>query len=235
VQTPKTIPANAGMNRYAWDLRSEDPVEIPGAFYSGDGPRGPLVLPGDYQVKLTVASRSQTAPLHIAIDPRMKGAEAALQKQFELSMQVRDRIAQLHQAVNEIRSVKGQIQDLHKRFGDDEKLKPALAAADDLNNKASEVEGQLMQVNMKSSEGNLVFPNMLNESFDTFSHTIDNADTAPTKPQDDVYQVLRGRLETELKKWAQLKAQAVPAVSELIKKADLPAISLTANMTPEKK
>ena len=234
VQTPKTIPANAGMNRYAWDLRYEDPVEIPGAFYSGDGPRGPLVLPGDYQVKLTVAGKNQTAPLHIAIDPRMKGAEAALQKQFELSTQVRDRIAELHQAVNEIRSVKGQIQDLHKRFGDDQKLKPALAAADDLNNKASEVEGQLMQVNMKSSEGNLVFPNMLNESFDTFSHTIDNADTAPTKPQDDVYQVLRGRLETELKKWAQLKAQAVPAVSELIKKADLPAISLTANVTPEK-
>ena len=75
-----------------------------------------------------------------------------------------------------------------------------------------------MQVNMKSSEGNLVFPNMLNESFDTFSDTIDNADTAPTKPQYDVYQVLRGRLETELKKWDQLKAQAVPAVSELIKK-----------------
>jgi hypothetical protein len=149
-------------------------------------------------------------------------------------MQVRDCIAQLHQAVNEIRSVKGQIQDLHKRFGDDAKLKPALTAADDLNKKASEVEGQLMQVNMKSSEGNLVFPNMLNESFDTFSHTIDNADTAPTKPQYDVYQVLTGRLETELKKWAQLKAQAVPTVSELIKKADLPAISLTANMTPEK-
>jgi hypothetical protein len=27
----------------------------------------------------------------------------------------------------------------------------------------------------------------------------------------------------------------VPTVSELIKKADLPAISLTANVTPEKK
>src|SRR5213075_784409 len=82
VERPKTIPANQGMNRFAWDLRYEDPVQIPGAFYSGVGPRGPLAPPGDYQVKLTVGGKSQTAPLHLAIDPRTKGSEAALQKQF---------------------------------------------------------------------------------------------------------------------------------------------------------
>src|SRR3982075_1226404 len=81
----KTIPANEGMNRFAWDIRYNDPIQIPGAFYGGDGPKGPLALPGDYQVKLTVAGKTQTAPLHLAIDPRIKDAEAALPKQFELS------------------------------------------------------------------------------------------------------------------------------------------------------
>ena len=46
VERAKTIPANEGMNRFAWDLRYDDPVQIPGAFYSGDGPKGPLALPG---------------------------------------------------------------------------------------------------------------------------------------------------------------------------------------------
>jgi hypothetical protein len=87
VERAKTIPANEGMNRFAWDLRYDDPVQIPGAFYSGSGPKGPLALPGDYQVKLTVAGKSQTAPLHLTIDPRTKGSEGPLQKQFALSTQ----------------------------------------------------------------------------------------------------------------------------------------------------
>src|SRR4029077_6085585 len=128
VERAKTIPAKEGMNRFAWDLRYNDPIQIPGAFYSGDGPKGPLALPGDYQVKMTVAGKSQTAPLKVVIDPRTKGQEAALQKQFTLAAQVNDRISQLHQAVNEIREVKSQIKNLHTRFGEDQKLKPALSA-----------------------------------------------------------------------------------------------------------
>ncbi len=233
VERPKTIPANEGMNRFAWDLRYDDPVQIPGAFYTGEGPKGPLALPGDYQVKLAVGGKSQAAPLHLAIDPRTKGAEPALQKQFTLSMQVNDRISQLHQAVNEIRDLKSQIQTLHKRFGDDQRLKPALDAADQLDHKMSEVEQRLVQVNMKGSEGNLAFPNMLNERFDTFSHTIDGGDAEPTKPQLDVFQMLSSQLEEQLKKWAQIKNEDVPKVADLIKQANLPALIITEKKKSE--
>src|SRR5437773_934605 len=215
------------MNRFAWDLRYDDPIQIPGAFYSSTSPNGPLALPGDYQVKLTIADKSQTAPLHLVIDPRTKGQEAALQKQFALAIQVNDRISQLHQAVNEIRDLKSQIQTLHKRFGDDQRLKPALATADELDYKMSDVEQKLIQVNMKGSEANLAFPNMLNERFDTFSHTIEGGDTEPTKSQIDVFQILSSQLDDQLKKWAQLKNEDLLKVSELIKQANLPALIIT--------
>jgi hypothetical protein len=231
VERVKTIPAKEGMNRFAWDLRYDDPIQIPGAFYSSTGPKGPLALPGDYQVKLTVGGKSQTAPLHLTIDPRNKGQEAALQKQFTLAMQVNDRVSQLHQAVNEIRDLRSQIQNLHKRFGDDQRLKPALAAADDLDHKMSEVEQKLIQVNMKGSEANLAFPNMLNERFDTFSHVIESGDKEPTKPQLDVFQMLSSQLDDQLKKWAQLKKEDVAKVSELIKQANLPALIITEKKT----
>src|SRR6266513_141103 len=233
VESPKTIPVNEGMNRFAWDLRYDDPVQIPGAFYTGEGPKGPLALPGDYQVKLTLGGKSQTAPLHLAIDPRTKDAGPALQKQFTLSMQVNDRISQLHQAVNEIRDLKSQIQTLHKRFGDDQRIKPALDAAYQVDHKMSEVEQQLIQVNMKGSEGNLAFPNTLNERFDTFSHTIDAGDTEPTKPQLDVFQLLSSQLEDQLKKWAQIKTEDVPKVGDLIKQANLPALIITEKKKSE--
>src|SRR3984893_1266736 len=228
VERTKTIPATEGANRFAWDLRYDDPVQVPGAFYSGNGPKGPLALPGEYQVKLTVGGKSQTAPLHLGIDPRTKGAEAALQKQFALAVQVNDRISQLHQAINEIRDVKSQIQSLHKRFGDDPKLKAALDAADSLDHKMSDAEQQLIQVNMKGSEGNLAFPSMLNERFDAFSHSIDFGDGEPTKSQLDVFQMLNGKLDEQLKKWSQIKTDDVPKVSALIKDANLPALLISS-------
>jgi hypothetical protein len=80
---------------------------------------------------------------------------------------------------------------------------------------------------MKGSEGNLAFPNMLNERFDTFSHAIEFGDTEPTKPQLDVFQTLSTQSQEEVKKWAQLKNDEVPKVSELIKQANLPALIIT--------
>jgi hypothetical protein len=231
VERVKTIPANEGMNRFAWDLRYDDPIQIPGAFYSGTGPKGPLALPGVYQVKLTVGGKSQTARLHLVIDPRTKGQEAAVQKQFTLATQVNDRISQLHQAINEIRDLRSQIQTLHKRFGEDPRLKPALAAADDLNHKMSEVEQKLIQVNMKGSEANLAFPNMLNERLDTFSHLIESGDAEPTKQQLDVFQMLSSQLDEQLNRLAQLKNEDLPKVSEMIKQANLPALIITEKRT----
>ncbi len=227
VKAAKTIPVEAGMNRFPWDLRYDDPVQTPGAFYSGEGPRGPKVLPGDYQVKLTVAGKSQTAPLKVVMDPRIKDAEAAVQKQFELGMQVRERISQLHQAINEIREVKTQIKSLHTRFENEPRAKSVFASADDLNKKMSAVEEELIQVNMKSSEGNLVFPNMLNERFDSFSHVIDGANAVPTQPQLDVFKMLSDQLDAQLTKWTQLKKEELPKVGDAIKQLDLPALTVS--------
>jgi photosystem II stability/assembly factor-like uncharacterized protein len=234
VETPKTIPAAEGMNRFAWDLRYNDPIQTPGAFYYGEAPGGPLALPGDYQVKLTVGGKSQTVPLHLAIDPRIKDAEPMVSKQFELSAKVANRISDLHQAINEIRGLKTQIQSLHKRFGDDTRLKPALEAADGLVKKMSAVEEQLIQVNMKGSEGNLAFPNMLNEAFYSFHRMIDFANYGPTKSQYEVFKMLSDRLNEQLEKWMLLKTEEVPKVSALIKQLDLPALAIDAKPEPAK-
>ena len=89
----------------------------------------------------------------------------------------------------------------------------------------SDVEKELIQVNMKGSEANLAFPSMLNERFDAFSHFIDSGDSnPPTKSQLDVFQKLSGQLDEQLKKWTQIKADDLPKVSGMIKQLDLPAL-----------
>jgi len=65
---------------------------------------------------------------------------------------------------------------------------------------------------------------VLNEQFDTFSHSIDGGDREPTKPQMDVFGLLSGRLDTQLQKWAQIQKEDLPKVTALIKQADLPPL-----------
>jgi hypothetical protein len=200
VKEMKTIPASAGMQRFVWNLRYDDPTKVPGAFYSGAGPRGPLVLPGKYQVKLAAEGRTQSVTLEVLADPRVKPATGDLEKQSELSHEVYSDINRMHEAINQIRDLKSQIQSLRMRFADDPKLKPLLTAAEDLEKKLSSVEEELIQVNMKGSEANLAFRNMLNEQYDSFAASIEAADAAPTEQQSEVFKMLRARLEEQINK-----------------------------------
>ncbi|HEV7551824.1 MAG TPA: glycosyl hydrolase, partial [Candidatus Angelobacter sp.] len=205
VKEVTTIPASAGMNRYAWNLRWEPPVKIPGAFYSGIGPQGPLAQPGQYTIKLTAGNQTQSQPLEIVMDPRTKNVNADdLRKQFELALQVRDANMELHRAVNQVRTMRAEIKAMQQRFDDDPKVKPLLEQAAALDKKMAPIEEQLIQVNMKGSEANLAFPNMLNEQLDSFSGIVQAGDGAPSQQQYEVFKLLRGQLDQQLAAWKQI-------------------------------
>ena len=222
-----TIPAAAGMNRYAWNLRWEPPVKIPGAFYSGIGPQGPLAQPGQYTVKITAGNQSQSQPLEIVMDPRVKGVSADdLRKQFELAMQVSDANNDLHRAVNQVRTVRAEIKALQQRFENDAAMKPLLEQAAALDKKMTPVEEQLIQVNMKGSEANLAFPNMLNEQFDSFSSVVQAGDSAPSQQQYEAFKMLRGQLDQQLAAWKQIMSTDVPAFNERMKNSNIPVLYL---------
>src|SRR5260370_15938245 len=201
------------MNRFWWDLRYESPVKVPAAFYSGIGPRGPLVLPGQYTARLTVAGKSYSAPLEIKLDPRIKLAPGDLEKQFELSMKVRDRINQMHEAINQVRNLRAQLATLKKWAGDSAPAKVINDAAQKVEHEMAPVEAQLIQVKMKSSEGNLRYPNMLNEQFDSFRAGVESSDAAPPKHENEVFEALSRRPHEQHPRWKMIAASEVPALT----------------------
>ncbi|HZQ18184.1 MAG TPA: hypothetical protein VFA90_05640 [Terriglobales bacterium] len=226
-QPPELLPTTAGMNHFPWNLRYDSPAEIPGAFYTGNGPEGPIVLPGTYTLKLTVAGKSQTVPAEIKLDPRVQVSDSDLQKQFELQMKVRDDIEALHITVNQIRGVRSQLEPIKKRFEEEgDKGKPMVAAIDGLNGKMDPVEQELIQVKRKSSEGNLSFPSMLNEQYDTFRVQIEGADSAPTQPELSVFEGLHERLQKQLTAWKQIASTDVPAIDQLVRKENVSMVEV---------
>ncbi|MGC1523768.1 MAG: hypothetical protein WA803_19660 [Steroidobacteraceae bacterium] len=184
------IPAHAGMNRLIWDLRWDDPVQIPGAFYEDQAPRGPLVAPGSYQIRVTWGDRSRSAALKVVGDPRVPHSEAAIDVKTTLALATNRDIDALHRAVNDIRARRRKIKGSASLHGLDVKL--------------AAIEEALMQVNMNGSEANLAFPGMLNEEFASFAETLDDADTLPTQQQQALYASLHGKLQTQLALWRSL-------------------------------
>jgi hypothetical protein len=77
---------------------------------------------------------------------------------------------------------------------------------------------------MKSSEGNLRYPNELNEQFDSLMHTEDSADAAPTQSTIAVFDMLNKRLEEQLAKWQQVLNTDLPALNQLMHSNNVPAI-----------
>src|SRR5260370_14836969 len=105
-------------------------------------------------------------------------------------------------------------------------MKSLLAQADALDRRMQPVEEALIQVNMKGSEANLAFPNMLNESFDSFRGSLDYADNAPTAQQYEVFKLLRGQLDRQLAAWKQILSSDVPAFNERVKQSEVPLLYL---------
>ena len=224
------LPANAGMNRFAWDLRYDPPVQIPGAFYVGDPPRGPLVIPGTYQVKLVVKGATQSAPLVVQLDPRITATvtQADMEKQLELAQKIQTDIDQLHRAVNQIRDLRSNIQLIQKWAASEPSNGEVISAAKSLEQKMTPVEAQLVQIKLKSSEGNLRYPNMLNEQYWSFNELVQFNDAAPTAQQLEVYNELHQRLQAQLAQWQEIQRTEVPVLNAAMRKSGVPTLSVSA-------
>jgi len=233
-QAAELLPDAAGMNRFAWDLRVEDPVQIPGAFYSDEGPRGPVVNPGSYTVRLTTRAGSQSQPLELVLDPRLKDTSTAaeLAAHWELvTHTVRD-IDALHRAVNQMRTLRSNLETLKGWTDEDPKAKELLSAIAQFEQHVAPIEAKLLQVNMKASEDNLRYPNQLNEQYDTFLATVDGDDVAPTAPHKDVFEKLHARLTEQLGKWQALVNGELPALNGQMQQAGVPRLSVGAGDVP---
>jgi hypothetical protein len=97
VRPQERVSAQPGMHRFAWDLRYESPAGLRQSYpisavsgYTPAEPRGPLAMPGEYTVRLTVDGTTATHTLRLRMDPRYDTSSADLRTQFDLSMQIKD-------------------------------------------------------------------------------------------------------------------------------------------------
>ena len=164
--------ARAGLNRWVWNLRVAGPEAVPGLFSMETQAGGPPIPPGNYTVKLMAGSQESSVPLVVKVDPRVKVAQADLEKQYQFAMKVVDRVNELHRTVLQIRSAQTQLDKLvGTTAGSNE--------AADARKKMAEIEEAITQVRSTSRDADLVFPIMLDAQYAELANVADSADSAP--------------------------------------------------------
>jgi hypothetical protein len=154
---------------------------------------GPLAPPGEYQVRLTVGADAQTAKFAVMMDPRIKGVtEADLQAQFELAIQMRDKVSQANEGVIRIRAIRDRIRERMKQVTD----ASVTSAGEALVKKITDVEEALYQVRYRSSQDPLNWPIKLNERLAAVGASVQRGDARPTDASLVVFKELTDELAT---------------------------------------
>ncbi|MGH9740738.1 MAG: glycosyl hydrolase, partial [Candidatus Acidiferrum sp.] len=224
----EALPAEAGLNRCVWNLQFESPTTVPGSVGWGGRPEGPLVVPGTYQIKLTVGGKTEEAKVEITKDPRVSTSQVDLEKQQEFALKISERVGAGDEAVNQIRSVRSQLDALKKRLTADPSAKGVVDDADALSKKISAVEAKIIQPKATSGEDALNYPIQVANQLAALQETVESADTAPTAASFAVFEVLNKRLDEQLAAWHELQSKDLASLNAAIQKAHIPAIAPAA-------
>ena len=219
-----------GMHRFVWDLRYPRPLSSRygysiAAVYGEDAimvPQGPLVLPGTYQVRLTVAGQTYSSVLEIREDPRVQLAAGTLEKQLAFEKDVIAAMEQTYNSIAALRQLRKQLQELQTRSASSPNLKPVAELAAALDLKAQRLIG-----------GAPSFPPAREATLSTINGElaavligVDSADTEPALSFKDAFDTYRQLLATKLSEVAQLKEKDLAQLNSLLRQTKLPAIDL---------
>ncbi len=218
------LPTDVGLNRFVWDPRYSDAVRFPGMILWAGEVRGPKLVPGTYQVKLTVDGKTHTQNFEIKPDPRVTTTAADYAKQLELGLKIRDKLSETHNAILQIREVRRQVEDLLKRVAGQPNFKVIDDAGTALNKNLTAVEETLYQTKNQSNQDPLNYPIRLNNKLAALGGVVGSAEAAPTAQSHAVYDELVTQIDAQLQRLAQLMRTDVPAFNQLVREQNIPAV-----------
>jgi photosystem II stability/assembly factor-like uncharacterized protein len=217
---PAVLEKTPGMHRFVWDLAwksSGGPIADEEADFRN--PSGPKVIPGTYQVRLTVDAQSQNQSLEVNMDPRSPATPEVLAQQFQLGRQIFEETSTARRALAEIKSVQKQLADAQLRMTtEDSALKSGLAEAQSsLSNLLTNKENPQNQTQgLEDAYKDLA----------TVLRVVEGGDRPTPSQAFAVYQGSSQQIRARIRDWAAFKQTRLPALNEQLRKANLAPIAV---------
>ncbi len=238
-----------GLNRAVWDLRYEPIVAVRlrttppgnphlleekrfrgkdrrGVFYYGikELKNGPLVAPGTYTVRLSVAGKEiGTRQVVVRKDPNSAGTDADVEAATKLSVAIWRDTSAAAGMINQLEWSRKQLEEFQKMLAAAKAGPADLEPAEALGKSLRAVEDRLLQptlaeADQKSFRGPLeLYLKLLWLQAEVGPGAADvsgNADFPPTQAEREVYALLSGQLADTRKAFDELYGKTVPAFND---------------------
>jgi len=210
------------MNSVTWDLRYAGATSFPGMIlWGGSANTGPAAAPGTYQVRMTVDGRTTTQPLVVKRHPLYEATDADLVEQFNLAIQIRDKVTEANNAVIQIRAIKTQIADRLAKSQD----AAFKTAADNTTKRLSAVEEEIYQVRNQSGQDPLNFPIKINNRLASLYSVVTQGDGKPIGNAAPIFKDLSAELKGQTDRLKEALLGELAALNTHLKRLGLDPIN----------
>src|SRR5437870_3263488 len=218
------VSAQAGMNRFVWDMRYPDAEGIDGGTYLfGGSVRGPEAAPGEYRVRVKVGEQSEMQSFEIRRDPRVPTTQQDYQKQVAFLLAVRDELSTVHSAINRLLAVQRQVRSTLKNATMNSPISDSMRKLD------AELDTELHQLYEPRFTGfddqTLIYPLKLNNRIAALESYV-QGDYAPTAQAEQALAELSADADTALSRVKQTLGRSVPALNLRLRAAGMPIITI---------
>jgi hypothetical protein len=177
------------------------------------------VNPGEYEVRLIVATQTLTQKLIVDQDPRAHISGDDLAKQLALELQIDSALEANANAYREIVDLRAKLLELDARLFGKSKAKEIRSAANALDEAADKIAGR--EVEYPLLPAGLV---ELDRTLSSLAVTVGAADSVPTAQSSEALGSAQKRLSDQLAKWGSLKKQDLAAFNVQLVEAGLAPI-----------
>ncbi len=225
----ESLSVSAGINRWRWNLRYPGPDVISSAQFSLANTGGAAAPPGRYTVRVTAGDLVQEIAVEVRLDPRISTVTAAdMAAQHALTMQVRDRLTEVHNAIREIRSIRDQTSGFVRRAKDGDYADTAVEGLDDLadalDDELTEIEEALIQTKSESGQDPINFPPMLDDQLAYLYSHVNGSYGRPTEGAYERYDDLVAATQPFLDRLEGLVTEEVAAFNRALAEAGVGAV-----------
>jgi len=222
---PEVLEKTPGMHRFVWNLAWRSSGG-PDADEEADfrNPSGPKVVPGPYQVRLTVDGQSQNQSLEVVMDPRSSATPEILAQQFQLGQEMFEETLQARRALAEISSAQKQLAAQQKPAAQDATLKSALA----------EAQSSLSRILSNKENRRDQKPGLQDAYKDLASalRVVEGGDRPAPSQAVAVYKESSQQIKGRIGEWNAFKQTRLPELNQLLRQANLPPIAI-ADIEPD--
>jgi photosystem II stability/assembly factor-like uncharacterized protein len=222
---PQVLPSKKGYNRFTWNFRREKLPSIDKVFLFG-GDAGAAVGPGTYSLRLSLGDMVSETEVKVLANPKIDATSADYAAQQKLLSEIDAALRTIHEAVNDMRSAKSQLEGYAKLLKDNEGTSELLDKGKSLIKRIVSWEENLIQVKQKTFQDVINYNNKLNAQMINLKGYVDTAEPKVTKGAVERWGDLQKDWQVYQKERQAIVDEEMKSYNELYQELGLPAIIL---------